>query len=452
MADDMGYGDLGCYNSDSKIPTPNMDRLAESGMRFTDAHSSSAVCTPSRYSVLTGRYCWRTTRRWGVNGGLSLPLIDTARETFASMLKKQGYKTGAVGKWHVGLQWQVKGGRVSEFNPECWSEDESIIDYSKPILDGPLQHGFDSFFGIAGSLDMPPYAFIENDRTVGIPDIPKREYLAQQKVGFQTSDWDDETVDMVLTDKACEFIESASEEPFFLYFTPAAPHRPCQPPEFARGKSRAGSRGDMVWLVDWSLGRVMEALERKSLADNTLIVLTSDNGARPCDVDMKMWDHKSCGDLRGYKAEVWEGGHRVPFIMSCPGRIESGVVCDELVGIFDTMATIADITGYELEGNDCEDSYSFLPVIEGGKSLRHEMVHHSFYGMYGYRKDGWKFIDGLGGGGDMPIAPAEDGPCTQVYDMVNDHCETTDLSEQRPGIAQALKDELEKIKVARRVV
>ncbi len=451
MADDMGFGDPECYNPDSKIPTQNMNRLAEKGLRFTDAHASSAVCTPSRYSVLTGQYCWRTRRKMGVNGGLSLPLIDNTRQTIASMLKNSGYRTGAVGKWHVGLHWQVKEGRLDKFDPENW-RDEGYVDYAKPILDGPLQHGFDSFFGIAGSIDMPPYAYIENDRTLGIPDIPKKIYYPQQKEGFQTGDWEDTEVDMVFTEKACEFIDAAADgaQPFFLYLTPASPHRPCQPPKFATGKSKAGNRGDMVWLVDWVLGRVMDKLDEKGIAENTIVIITSDNGARPCDVDGEMWNHKTNGDLRGYKCDVWDGGHRVPFILRWPAQVKAATVSDDLVGIFDTFATMAEINGVALADNQCEDGVSFLPILEGKEGLRKDMVHHSYAGMFAYRQDNWKLIDGLGG--NQPLAPVINGPTGQLFDLANDYSEKDNLWFEEQERAKLLAKNLEDLKRTKRVI
>jgi len=449
MADDMGYGDLGCFNPESKIPTPNMDRVAAEGVRFTDAHSSSAVCTPSRYSVLTGRYCWRTSRKSGVGGGFSLPLIDPARLTVASLLKQHGYATAAVGKWHVGLEWQPKEGMKP--SPENWA-DEGNWDYSRPIIGGPNSLGFDYFFGIAGSLDMPPYCFIENDRTVGIPSVEKHPYNPQQKKGLMVPGWRDEDVDATFADRAVAFLEetvrSDPQRPFFLYLTPSAPHRPCMPPGFAKGKSKAGPRGDMVWVVDWMVGRVLDALERLGVADDTLLFVTSDNGARLADVDGDTHGHKSCGDLRGQKADIWEGGHRVPFVARWPGRIAPGSVVRTTVGIFDLAATVADILGVELPPWAAEDSFSLLPLLLGRRAAAHPReatVHHSVAGMFAVREGQWKLIRGLGSGGfsePRQEEPQPGGPKGQLYDLEADLRETTNLWLEEPDVVERLDQRL----------
>ncbi|NOY81471.1 MAG: arylsulfatase [Kiritimatiellaeota bacterium] len=430
MADDMGYGDVAAFNPESRVPTPNMDRLAAQGMRFTDAHSSSAVCTPSRYSVLTGRYCWRTRLKHGVNGGFSLPLIDPARLTTAALLQRRGYTTAAIGKWHVGLEFQTQTG--ARANPDNW-EDEGLWDYTKPIIGGPNAVGFDYFFGIAGSLDMPPYCFIENNRTVGIPNVPKAPYYPQQRKGFMTPDWKDAEVDRRFAEKAVGFIEGHTDAPFFLYLTPAAPHRPCVPPDFAKGRSQAGPRGDMVWLVDWVLGQVLEALDRTGVAHNTLVFLTSDNGPRLADVDGNTYGHRAAGLLRGCKADIWEGGHRVPLLARWPAETPAGVTCDAPVGLFDLMATCAEIADHALPENAAEDSVSLLPLLRGqspdGPTGRHEaMVHHSLDGMFALRRARWKTVFGLGSGGfSQPRreTPGEDGATGQLYDMCEDWRETT---------------------------
>ncbi|MBN1247079.1 MAG: arylsulfatase [Anaerolineae bacterium] len=446
MADDMGYGDVGAFNPDSRILTPNMDRLAAEGMVFTDAHSASSVCTPSRYGVLTGRYCWRTRLKSGVNGGYSLPLIDPSRLTVASLLKRHGYATAAVGKWHVGLEWQAEDG--SDFDRESW-EDTGAVDYSKPIIGGPLSLGFDTFFGIAGSLDMPPYCFIEDDHVVGIPSVEKSPYNPQQRRGPMTPGWRDEDCDPTFLRKAVSFIERSvaedAQRPFFLYLTPAAPHRPCMPPDFAKGKSQAGPRGDAVWLVDWMVGEVMKTLERLGQVENTLVIVTSDNGARPCDVDGLMHDHKSCGDLRGYKGDIWEGGHREPFIVRWPAVVEAGSVCDATVCLGDFLATCAEIVGETLPPNAAEDSFSLVPLLAEGEAVFEHgaVVHHSLAGMFSVRQGRWKLIMGLGSGGfsepRFGYSAMPDAPKGQLYDMVDDWREQHNLWNERPEIVARLK-------------
>jgi len=453
MADDMGYGDLGCYGA-TKIPTPNMDSVAREGIRFMDAHSSSAVCTPSRYSVLTGRYCWRTSRKRGVGGGFSLPLIDPARLTVASLLKKHGYATAAVGKWHVGMEWQSKEDQVIE--PETWPDQEKV-DYSKPIIGGPTAIGFDYFFGIAASLDMPPYCFIENDKTVGIPAEEKSPYNAQQRKGFMTPGWQDEEVDVNFTKKAVEFMEQHNKEkpdqPFVLYLTPSAPHRPCVAPDFLKGSSQAGPRGDMVCLVDWMVGEVMQTLERLNISDNTLLIVTSDNGARPSDVDGNTYGHKSCGDLRGFKADIWDGGHREPFVAKWPNRIKPGSTSAEMICLADLMATCAAIVGEELPDNAGEDSYNILPALLGGTydgPIREAIVHHSVDGMFSIRQGSWKLILGRGSGGfSQPrrIEPAPGEPRGQLYNMENDLAESENLWDKHPDIAERLTALLDRYKL-----
>ncbi|MGC9453653.1 MAG: sulfatase family protein [Phycisphaerae bacterium] len=444
MADDMGYGDPGCYGA-TKIRTPNMDRLAAEGVRFLDAHSSSAVCTPSRYSVLTGRYCWRASLKRGVNGGFSLPLIDPARETIATLLKRHGYATAAVGKWHVGWEWQAKHGEKINYN--CW-EDEGHVDYSRPIIGGPTDVGFDYFFGIAGSLDMPPYCFVENDRVVAEPTEEKHPYNPQQRHGFMSPGWRDEDVDVHHARKACEWLErthqAEADKPFFLYLTPSAPHRPCMPPDFLAGVSDAGPRGDLVATVDWVVGQVIGTLEKIGRLDDTLIIVTSDNGARPTDVDGETYGHKSCGDLRGYKGQIWDGGHREPFIARWPGRIEPGGTCDELICLSDMFATFAAIVGERLPDNAAEDSFSFLPALLGddrGRPVREAVVHHSVDGMFSIRDSRWKLIDGRGAGAKMNTEwtrPQEDDMPGQLYEMSGDWRETTNLWDRETEVRDRL--------------
>jgi arylsulfatase A-like enzyme len=440
LADDMGYGDPSCYGA-TRITTGNMDRLAREGMRFTDAHSSSAVCTPSRYSALTGRYCWRTRLQAGVLWGHSFPLIEPERPTTASLLREHGYATAYIGKWHLGLGWAFSG----EGEPE-WDEDGSNIDYSRPLSASPLDHGFDRFFGISGSLDMPPYCFIEDYETVGIPDREKDPYNAQQRKGLMVEGWCDDEVDVTFAAKAVDFIEGQCAahpgQPFYLHLATSGPHRPCMPPEFARGATHAGPRGDMVWMVDWVLGQVMDALDRLGIADETLLILTSDNGARPADVDGNTYGHKSCGDWRGQKADIWDGGHREPFIARWPGRIPAGSTCGELVCLSDLIATCAEVVGAGLPEGAAGDSISMLPLLLGrGPAARESVVHHSGGGMFGVRQANWKLILGTGSGGfsDPRGERLEPGqPGGQLYDLRSDPGESRNLWPERSDVVEKL--------------
>ena len=440
MADDMGYGDLGCYGA-TKIQTPNMDRIAHEGIRLMDAHSSAAVCTPSRYSVLTGRYCWRSPLKAWVLWGFESPLIETNRLTAASMLKRAGYATAAVGKWHLGLGWTTVDGKEPE-------PDGTNVDYAVPITGGPIELGFDTCFCITGSLDMAPYCFIEDDHTVGIPSVEKEPYNPQQRKGLMVPGWQDEMVDVRFAEKAVEFIDGQArqhpEQPFFLYVVPSAPHRPCMPPGFIKGKSQAGARGDMVAVVDWMVGEIDEALRRNGLLENTLIMVTSDNGARLTNYDGKDYGHKSCGDLRGQKADIWDGGHREPFVARWPGHIEPGSASHDLVCLGDLMATCAEIVGLPLPEDAAQDSFSILPSLMGSAPagpVRDAVVHHSGAGMFSLRRGEWKLIMGLGSGGfSEPKSedPLPNGPEGQLYNMTEDHRESGNLWLERPDVVKEL--------------
>jgi arylsulfatase A-like enzyme len=440
MADDMGYGDLGCYGA-TKIQTPNVDRLAEQGMRFTDAHSSSAVCTPSRYSVMTGRYCWRSRLKKWVLWGFEPPLIEPERLTVASMLKRFGYATGAFGKWHLGLGWTTVDGA----DP---LPDGTNVDYGVPVTGGPTALGFDTCYCITGSLDMAPYCFIEDDHTDGIPSVEKEPYSPQQRKGLMVPGWQDEQVDVVFAQKAVEFIDRQAEEnpdqPFFLYLAPSAPHRPCVPPDFIAGTSQAGPRGDMVVLVDWMVGQIDAALERHGWVEDTLIMVTSDNGARATDYLGQDYGHKANGDLRGQKADIWDGGHREPFVTRWPGRVQPGSTNNALICLADLMATYADILGVELPANAGQDSYSFLPALldeAGGTPVREAAVHHSGDGMFSIRQGEWKLILGRGSGGFTEpryVDPTPGEPQGQLYDMANDLSETNNLWSERQDIVEQM--------------
>jgi len=446
LADDMGYGDLGCYGSE-KIPTPNMDKIASEGIRFTDAHSSSAVCTPSRYSILTGRYCWRTKLKRSVLWGYSFPLIEPERPTIATLLKKRGYHTAAIGKWHVGLKWPTQN-YESLTNPHAKNPD---IDFSKPIKGGPTSLGFDYFFGISGSLDMPPYCFIENENTVGIPFLPKKPLYQQQREGLMVPGWRDDNVDLKFTEKAIQFIQdhvkSNSAQPFFIYLCTSAPHRPCDvQPDFVKGKSQAGDRGDMVILVDWVVGQLNDELERLGLTENTLIIITSDNGARATCFNGEDYGHNSNGSWRGQKGDIWEGGHREPLIARWPNHIKPNLISKEPLCLVDLFATFAALLDLPIPDGIAEDSLNTFPALLGKKQtkqIRDSIIHHSMWGIFSIRQGKWKFIKGLGSGGfTLPakIFPKKGEPRGQLYDLTIDPKEENNLWNEEPKVVATLED------------
>ncbi|MHC4872920.1 MAG: sulfatase family protein [Planctomycetota bacterium] len=459
LADDMGIGDLSCYGAE-KIKTPHMDKVAENGIKFTDAHATDSICTPSRYAIMTGRYCWKTELRHSVIKGFAPPLIEKGRETLASMLKGKGYKTSVFGKWHLGLDWLQKDGKsVKEATGgdiRALGYDGFEVDYSKPLGGGPLDLGFDYWFGISGSLDMPPYCFIENDKTIGIPDREKEVYHNYQARGLQTDYYRDEEVDTTFAERAVKYIEghavSAEEKPFFMYLAAAAPHRPCDVrPDFVIDKTEAGDRGDMVYLFDWMVGQVVDVLQRTGLEENTLLVVTSDNGAVARCVNGEDYGHKSNGDYRGFKRDIWEGGHREPLVVQWPAQIKPGQVCDKLVCLADFFKTFAEISGAELSSEVAEDSISILPYLQDCASeevLRDIMIHHSGNGMFSIRKGRWKLVDGLGSGGDSePYYKeySEEEGGGQLYDIISDPYEKTNLWLEKREIAEELTAELDDI-------
>lgn len=476
LTDDLGFGDIGCYGS-SLIATPNLDALADSGVRFTDAHAPSAVCTPSRYGILTGRYCFRGSLKQGVLQGHSEPLIEPGRLTVAGLLKSEGYRTYAVGKWHLGLGWSQ-------------NEDESY-NYAMPITGGPVDHGFDYYYGISASLDMPPYCFIKNDHTVGIPSVPKEpmDFSQQHRGGLMVPGWRDDRVNGVLTEKAIEVIRGHGSgdgnehgdggregQPFFLYLSLTGPHTPWAPAEAFKGRSGIGPRGDLIMEMDWTVGVVMRTLEELGLRDNTLIIFTSDNGPHPMQEEVTVHGHTPAGVLRGQKSDIWDGGHRVPYLASWPASVPGGRVCDHLICLTDLMATCASIVGAELPEDAGEDSFDNLPALLHNEKVRDSVVLHSLRGMFALRQGDWKYIAGADGGGfpkragniiglppeaedwqtdigyvgtqaatgDRVSAPA------QLYRLDEDLSERRNLYGQRPEIAAQYASELERVIAAGR--
>jgi arylsulfatase A-like enzyme len=467
MADDMGYGDVGCYNPDSKIPTPHMDRLAQAGIRLTDAHSPSAVCTPTRYGILTGRYGWRTWLNRGVVGGYTPPLIEPTRTTVASFLQSQGYTTGCFGKWHLGLGWT----RVNGYTP-TWEDGEKMwrgswqdgdpekglnVDFTKPVQGGPVDLGFDyAYFTAACSTIDGPFAFIENRHTVGIPDAPifvdeEKHPDFRPRRGWVAPGFSLEDVDPAFTREAIAFMERSLEEdpqrPFFVYLALSSPHAPWLPPNFVKGKSEEGPRGDLVFLADWCVGEILKAVDRLEIAEDTLVLVTSDNGPR-----IGTEGHASAGPFRGYKSHIWEGGHRIPFIARWPGHIQAGTTSDEVICLTDLMATAAALMGAELAPNAGPDSLNILPILQGeatDRPVREVLVSHSENGTFSVRQGKWKLIlDNKTSGGWVEPAGERPQPGTpgQLYDLENDPTEQNDLWEERPEIAEKLTLLLERIK------
>ncbi len=442
LADDLGYGDPGCYNSRSLIPTPHIDRLAVQGMRFTDAHAPAAVCTPTRYGILTGRYCWRTKLKESVLFGYDPLLIEPGRMTIASLLRLYEYVCACIGKWHLGL------GNLPK------------TDYAQELAPGPRSVGFDYFFGIPAPHDMPPYVYIENERVVRPPtgwskaSAPKRFGGAGfWRAGPMAPGFKHDEVQGKLTEKAVEFIRKQSAaKPFFLYFAMSAPHMPWVTAKKFEGASKAGPYGDLVVELDDSVGQVLKALDDAKLADNTLVIFTSDNGAFWTPEDIRRWKHLANGQLHGQKGDIWEGGHRIPFIARWPGKINAGTTSAETVCLIDLFATIAAIVGKDLPANAAEDSFNMLPVLLGEKRLRpvrEATVLHSYDGSFAIRQGPWRLATGLGSRGFTSppvIRPRPGGARGELYNLDEDPEERNNRWAQEPDTVRRLTALLEKIK------
>jgi arylsulfatase A-like enzyme len=458
MADDLGYGDVRANNPASKVPTPAVDRLAEEGMRFTDAHSPSAVCTPTRYGLLTGRYCWRSKLKRGVLFGYSPPLIEPGRKTIGHVFSEAGYRTACIGKWHLGMN--MPGG-------------EKDMDWSAKIENGPITRGFHHYFGVSASLDMPPYVWIEDDRFTkpATEKSPKREFPDYMRAGPIAPGFDAQDGLDTIARKGGEWIkkQAKAKKPFFLYLPLTAPHKPVLAAERFIGKSKLGPYGDFVMATDDALGQVLKALDECGAADNTLLVMTSDNGSFMYRLDHPTSPtkpgeggkdhvsddtiqgyfskhHTANAELRGTKADVWEGGHRVPYFVRWPGVTPAGRSCDEPICHVDLWATYADMLGRELPDDAAEDSHSLLALFKGKKldKPRGGVVHHSANGTFAIRRGKWKLILGSGSGGrGIPKSKPFDGR-VQLYDMEASLSETENLADAKPEIVKELTALLEK--------
>ncbi len=460
LADDLGYGDVHCYNPQrGKIPTPNVDRLAAEGMCFTDAHSSSGVCSPSRYTLLTGRYHWRTRLQQGIVNVWGAPLIAPDRLTVAGLVKQHGYRTACIGKWHLGRDWPITeeqrphftgfggqaggGGQVSTTVTDAHRATWRDV-FSRPIPGGPTTRGFDEYFG-TDVPNWPPYCFIENDRTVGIPsELLPVDKLAKNQASLQgpaLRDWQLEAILPTLGDRAVDFIrrQAGAKQPFLLYLPLTSPHTPLAVNGPWLGKSGLNLYADLVIETDAVVGRVLDALRESGAAENTIVLFTSDNGCAPyigAD-ELESKGHFPSGPLRGYKGSVFEGGHRVPFIVRWPGVVKPGAVCAQLIHHADLIATLADVLGMRLPDNAGEDSFSLLRVIKGGdQPVRDHAVSCASNGVPGLRRGPWKLILERD-----PKAKAD----VQLYNLAEDIGETKNLATERPELVTEMRALAERI-------
>ena len=408
-ADDMGYGDLGVQNPQSKIPTPHLDRLAREGMRFTDGHSSSGICTPSRYALLTGRHHWRKFH--GIVGSFGPSVFDAQKTTLPEMLKQKGYATACIGKWHLGWNWKAimrTGAKPQPNKRGRRAYAAADFDWEQPIPDGPLDHGFDYYFG-DDVPNFPPYTWIENDRVISAPtqelqeNPPTSEGNWEARPGPMAADWQLDAVMPRLTEKAVQWIDkqSDSKQPFFLYFPWTSPHAPIVPTKEFQGSTEAGGYGDFMHQSDWSAGQVLDALDRHGLTENTIVIFSSDNGPEHYAYNrVRKTGHRSMGPLRGLKRDIWEGGHRVPFIIRWPKVVEAGSVCEALVSQIDIMATLAAIVDFKLTDDMAEDSHNLLPLVLGedvSEPIRKAHVHNTKKNHYAIRSGNWLLINAPSG-------------------------------------------------------
>lgn len=472
LADDLGYGDVGCYNPKSKVPTPHLDQLALDGIRFTDAHSPSTVCTPTRYSVLTGRMAFRTGMRGVFTGAGGPCMIEEGRMTIGGMLQERGYKTALFGKWHVGMTFHDKKGRPINKNG---LEAVKRIDYSRPIPDAPIHRGFDFFYG---SVCCPTtdwlYAFIEGDRIPVPPTkiidrgpLPKHPYSQDNRPGMIAPGYKMEEIDLQFLDKSLEFLDrhakAKEKAPFFLFHSTQAVHLPSFPAGQFKGKTKAGPHGDFIFELDYIVGELLGALDKHGLTDNTLVIFSSDNGPEVPTVLSMRNDHKHDGarPWRGVKRDNWEGGHRVPFIARWPGKIKPGSTSAQTLCLTDLMATCAAITGAEIPEKAGEDSVNMLPALlseDQGKPIRKYTLHQTISLALAIRRGPWKYLDHKGSGGNnytragrwgmkqyivpekAPQAPG------QLYNLNSDPGETENMYYKNPEIVKELKEKLEQFK------
>ena len=440
LADDMGHGDVGAFNKDAKIKTPGLDRLAAGGMSFMDAHTSSSVCTPTRYGIMTGRYNWRSKLKSSVLGGSSPALISMDRSTVASILKNSGYTTAYIGKWHLG--WNFA------------KDEKGKIDFSKEVTHTPNDLGFDYAYGHCGSLDMAPYVYVENGHCTAIPTkttVNTGRYSWWRK-GLTAPDFVHEDVTPNFFRRGIKYVreQANSDKPFFLYLPLPSPHTPILPTEKWQGKSGLNPYGDFVMMVDDHVNQMLDAIKKAGIEDNTLVMFATDNGCSPAAMidELIAGGHHPNGIYRGHKADIFEGGHRIPFIARWPATIKAGTTNHQTICTTDLMATLADIANVPLKDNEAEDSYSLLPLFKGRKikgNFREATVHHSINGSFAIRKGDWKLAMCPGSGGWSFPRPNRDKaelaklPRVQLYNLKNDPSEQNNLQAKHPEKVEELQ-------------
>ena len=456
LADDFGVGDIQAHYPDNKIKTPYLDRLVREGMSFTDAHSPSAVCSPTRYGLLTGRYAWRTRMQEWVIAVYEPPLIASDLLTLPSFLKQQGYHTACIGKWHLGWDWQ--GPQRPMMHPLKRNFQKALeFDFTKPIDGGPTTRGFDEYFGVVLP-NQPPFCWIENDRVTANPTakyryVPEDGHIVMPK-GFEGSPmapgWKFDDILPELTRRAVDHIhrQAEREQPFFLYFPQTSPHEPVVPSSAFKGKSGIAPIADFVMETDWSAGQVIQAVDDAGIADNTIVIFTADNGHSHYTGWQDLVDagHFPSGPYRGHKGDVWEGGHRVPLVVRWPGKVAAGSTSDQMVCLTDLFATCADVLGVALPDGTAVDSYSFGATFQGSSNtagMRTSMVNHSNFGEFAYRHRSWKLVYKLGG---RNLEASRGKPTiAELYDLSGDVAEQNDLAETKPAVVRRLSNQLTKL-------
>ncbi|MDB4446903.1 arylsulfatase [Akkermansiaceae bacterium] len=469
-ADDLGFGDLGCYNKKSRIPTPNLDRLASESVRFTDGHSSSGICTPSRFAMLTGRHHWRDFH--GIVNAFGGSVFKPERLTLPEMLKEKGYKTAAIGKWHLGWNWdairnkEVRAITVQEGRRKKQQLGPEAFDWTKSIPNGPLDHGFDYYFGDT-VINFPPYCWIENDKVVKAPDTHMqtgkwkkiKEGGWECRPGPMVTGWDPYKNIPTTTKKGVDYIKEAAkaEEPFFLYFAYPAPHAPIIPNDEFDGKSKAGPYGDFVYETDHSIGQLLQALKDSGQAENTIVIFSADNGPEHYAYarDVK-FDHWSAHPFRGLKRDAYEGGHHVPFMVKYPGVTMAGTVNDALVSQIDIMATLASVVGYDLpDKNAAEDSHDLLPLLKGQvKSIRTSHIHNTFDHTWAFREGDWVLVTGKSGHHSRVTKewlkkhdyPKTESKQPRLFNLREDIGQRNDLATKHPEKVKAMEASLARIR------